>query len=119
MKPDEKGEVSLAQKVIRTYTYVAIWIGLSATVILVSPWNVPPCWEAHQQSLPAGLMYTQTAPLCRDSPEPSRRAACLKDTALGHPAACAVPRSLATASCQPAAYRALSPVPCLVNSALD
>ena len=43
MKPDEKGEVSLAQKVIRTYTYVAIWIGLSATVILVSPWTAPCC----------------------------------------------------------------------------
>eukprot|EP00891_Asterochloris_glomerata_P003318 jgi/Astpho2/3318/e_gw1.00054.52.1_t len=38
MKPDEKGEVSLAQKVIRTYTYVAIWIGLSATVILYNKW---------------------------------------------------------------------------------
>ena len=78
MKPDEKGEVSLAQKVIRTYTYVAIWIGLSATVILVSPWTTPRCGEASQQPLPAALCTPQTAPACGDSPPPSSPAACLK-----------------------------------------
>lgn len=107
MKPDEKGEVSLAQKVIRTYTYVAIWIGLSATVILVSNVDCPTTAAVggHISNRCLQLSCIHSQPHSAETAPAISTGSLPEGTALVHRAACTVPRRAATTFCQPVAQQ--------------